>query len=168
LQKAIPRLSEHIKKFILMSKFRLFLFFCLFAGLSSFGLVNDTPDVLKFDTISLNDAFKKAKQDNKLVFILVTSKDCAGCKRLEKDLLKGGEYVAYYQEHFYNFSIKADDMYHQAKLQGWGVSKVPTLLYLNGDKKVVHIAEGYDSTSGFQYEGEKAVSKAQEMLAPTD
>lgn len=92
---------------------------------------------------SLKEAFKKAKEQNKIVFIEYYNSDCPVCKRLG-DLLKNDSIVAaYYNKNFINYamntngSLAADDdkFITDANLH---FDSVPVLLYFDSNKEFLH------------------------------
>lgn len=95
-----------------------------------------------FET-SLEEAFKKAKEQNKLVFIEYYNSDCPVCKRLG-DLLKNDpSVVSYYNNNFINYALNtigssasADNAFiTKANLH---FENVPVLLFFDGNKNFLH------------------------------
>jgi thioredoxin-related protein len=143
---------------------KLLVLVCLFAGMQSFGIQSDTAQRINFHTKGLQAVFKKAKTEHKLVFILVESKHCAVCRRLDRDLGKGGEYSAVFNENFCSYKVYADDMLKQFQAQNWGVTKVPTMIFMNENHKIVHFAEGYNDIIGLTAEAKKAINTSTNTL----
>ena len=110
---------------------------------------------------SLKEAFKKAKEQNKIVFVEYYNSDCPVCKRLG-DLLKRDSLVAnYYNKNFINYamntngSLAEDDnvFISEANLH---FESVPVLLYFDANKKFLHHSGVNVETEHLINEGRKA------------
>ncbi|WP_333807617.1 thioredoxin family protein [Flavobacterium sp.] len=92
---------------------------------------------------SLKEAFKKAKEQNKIVFIEYYNSDCSVCKRLG-DLLKSDSLVtAYYNKNFINYAMNtngslADEDNAFIEAANLHFNSVPVLLYFDKDKQFLH------------------------------
>lgn len=92
---------------------------------------------------SLKEAFKKAKEQNKIVFIEYYNSDCPVCKRLG-DLLKSDSLVtAYYNKNFINYAMNtngslADEDNAFIEAANLHFNSVPVLLYFDKDKQFLH------------------------------
>jgi thioredoxin-related protein len=131
---------------------------CLLIGMQSFAPQSDTAQKINFKAKSLSAVFKTAKSEHKLVFILVESRHCGVCRRLDRDLTHGGAYSSVFNENFCCYKIYADDVLKQLRAQGWGVTKVPTMIFMDENKKIVHFVEGYNDLTGFTAEAQKALT----------
>ncbi|UGS21006.1 thioredoxin family protein [Flavobacterium cyclinae] len=110
---------------------------------------------------SLQEAFIKAKEQNKIVFIEYYNSDCPVCKRLG-DLLKNDSLVAaYYNKNFISYAMDtngalAEDeetFLNQANLH---FTSVPVLLYFDAKKNFLHHSGVNVDTDHIINEGKKA------------
>jgi thiol-disulfide isomerase/thioredoxin len=110
---------------------------------------------------SLNEAFKKAKEQNKIVFVEYYNFDCPVCKRLG-DLLKSDSLVAnYYNKNFINYAMntnsslaKEDNVFiSEANLH---FESVPVLLYFDKESKFLHHSGVNVDSESIINEGKKA------------
>ena len=113
---------------------------------------------------SLKEAFKKAKEHNKIVFIEYYNSDCPVCKRLG-DLLKNDSLVAaYYNKNFINYAMNtngslADEDNTFISEANLYFESVPVLLYFDKDKKFLH-------HSGVNVDSEHIINEAKKAKHP--
>ena len=110
---------------------------------------------------SLKEAFKKAKEQNKIVFIEYYNSDCPVCKRLG-DLLKNDSIVAaYYNKNFINYAMdtngklaEEDNMFiTEANLH---FDSVPVLLFFDSNQQFLHHSGVNVDSEHIINEGKKA------------
>ena len=110
---------------------------------------------------SLKEAFKKAKEQNKIVFIEYYNSDCPVCKRLG-DLLKNDSLVAaYYNKNFINYAMdtngklaEEDNMFiTEANLH---FDSVPVLLFFDSNQQFLHHSGVTVDSEHIINEGKKA------------
>lgn len=95
---------------------------------------------------TLEEAFEKAKNQNKLVFIEYYRPDCPVCLQLEDLFKNDSELAAFYNSNFVNYAVntqnqtnKTDlDFIHSFKLN---LNKVPALLYFDANKNFLHFGK---------------------------
>lgn len=96
---------------------------------------------------SLAETFKKAKEQNKNVFIEYYNEDCSVCKRLGKLLREDAEIIAYYNSNFINYALNTYDEVsdvEKAFLEKANLhfTSVPVLLYFDKNKNFLHYSSG--------------------------
>jgi thiol-disulfide isomerase/thioredoxin len=93
---------------------------------------------IKFEHGQFEDVLKKAKQENKMVFVDFYTQWCGPCKQLAKTLFKDPKVGAFYNKHFVCYKIDAEDksMNGPAIAQRYKVKAYPTLIYMDADGKV--------------------------------
>ena len=77
-----------------------FLLFLLFTTISNAQVVFEP---------SLSEAFKKAKEQNKPVFIEYYNSECSVCKRLGDLLKNDSDVYEYYNKKFINYAMNTND-----------------------------------------------------------
>ena len=90
---------------------------------------------LEFIKGDLKEALKKAKAENKQVFIDFTATWCVPCKKMEENVFSKEEVGTYYNQHFVCCQIDIDQYKDIAKK--YGIRSIPTVLYLNPNGKEV-------------------------------
>lgn len=129
--------------------------FLLFTSLISFSQV-------KFES-SLSEAFKKAKQQNKPVFVEYYNSDCTVCKRLGELLRTDSEVISYYNSNFINYAMNSFDELSDADNAlltnaNLHFNSVPVLLYFDKDKNFLHYSSGDISSQSVISEGKRATN----------
>lgn len=126
-----------------------------------FLVVSNTISAQVVFESSLNEAFKKAKEQDKIVFIEYYNSDCPVCKRLG-DLLKNDSLVAaYYNKNFINYAMNTngslaeedETFINEANLH---FTSVPVLLYFDSNKQFIHHSGVNVDSDHIINEGKKA------------
>lgn len=113
---------------------------------------------------SLSEAFKKAKEQNKPVFIEYYNSDCSVCKRLG-DLLRSDEEVStFYNKRFINYAMNSNESLSEednnfitkANLH---FESVPVLLYFDKNQNFLH-------HSGVSVTSKHVINEAKKAILP--
>jgi thiol-disulfide isomerase/thioredoxin len=91
---------------------------------------------------TLNEAFAKAKQENKSVFIEYYSPSCPICKKVAF-VLKDAKVVEYYNKNFVNYALNIDNGITKEeenfmKSSGLHLDGVPVFLFFDANKNYLH------------------------------
>ena len=110
---------------------------------------------------SLSEAFKKAKQQNKAVFVEYYNSDCSVCKRLGKLLKEDAAIIDYYNSNFINYAMNTyDEVSNTEKefLEGAHLhfESVPVLLFFDKNKSFLHYSSGEINSESVLNEAKKA------------
>lgn len=101
---------------------------------------------IQFQNLSLEEAKKLAKETNKLIFIDVYTSWCGPCKMMAKGPFQEEKVGEVFNEKFINLKIDAEkDADGQFVSRSYGVRAYPTLLFINGDGKLVKNIIGYQT-----------------------
>lgn len=117
---------------------------------------------VKFES-SLEEAFQKAKAQNKIVFIKYYSPDCPVCINLGDFLKKDTLTASFYNSNFINYEVNTKNQNNKADLDfvhsfNLNLNKVPALLYFDGDKKFLHFGKVAINSKALMNEGKKALN----------
>ncbi len=128
-----------------MKKSILFLFATfLLLGLTS--LKGDDHEGIKFETLTLEQAMKKAQKSGKIIFIDVYTVWCGPCKKMAANSFTNDEVAKLYNKNFINIKIEAEKDADGPEIsRKYRVTGYPTLLYIDGEGNVKHSALGYQS-----------------------
>jgi len=104
---------------------------------------------IKFNTASTLEELKiKAKKENKLIFIDVYTTWCGPCQYLSKEVFTDSKVASYFNEHFINAKVDAEDEEEGTKIaEMYGVQCYPNLLFIDATGKLVHRFAGADGTT---------------------
>lgn len=131
----------------------------LFCAISQFSFTEGGKSI-KFTDDTYKNLLAKAKAENKLVFVDIYTTWCAPCKWLEKNVFTDPEVGAFFNEHFINAhfdAMKGDGSY---LADSYNVRSVPSLLFFDGNGKLITRAEGAIASNQLLDLAAKALDKA--------
>lgn len=126
--------------------------FCIF----SFSSIENHPESkelttkalsgIKFSKISFEKAIKQARSSGKLIFIDVHTSWCGPCKEMAKTTFTDSEVGKVFNQRFINLKIDAEEDADGPMIsKAYTVSAYPTLLFINGEGKLVRKLVGKQS-----------------------
>ena len=121
-----------------MKKIILFLFLVISTALFS-------QDGIKFGKHSFVQTLEQAKKENKLIFLDAFASWCGPCKLLDQNVFPKKEVGDYFNANFLNLHIDMEKGEGIEIAKKYGIYSYPTLLFIDGDGKVVYKAVGYMS-----------------------
>lgn len=105
---------------------------------------------ITFQTISFQDALKLAKKENKLIFIDAYTVWCGPCRYMSSTTFKDEAVGEYFNKRFINVKIEMEkDADGPEVARRYGVRAYPTMLFINGDGKLVGSIIGYHKAEEF-------------------
>jgi thioredoxin-related protein len=135
-----------------MKKNILFLFLVISTALFS-------QDGIKFGKQSFAKTLEQAKKENKLIFLDAFASWCGPCKLLDKNVFPKKEVGDYFNANFLNLHIDMEKGEGIEIAKKYSIYSYPTLLFIDGDGKVVYKAAGYMSP-------QELISIAKEAVNP--
>lgn len=97
----------------------------------------------------LEDCIKKAKKENKLVFVDFYTSWCGPCKHLSKNVFPKAEVGNYFNTRFINCKVLCDDKGVGEKLsKKYEIAAYPTLMFIDGDGNIINSMAGAPSADG--------------------
>lgn len=101
---------------------------------------------IKFSKISFEKAIKEAKSSGKLIFIDVHTSWCGPCKEMAKTTFTDPEVGKVFNGKFINLKIDAEEDNDGPMIsKAYSVTAYPTLLFVNGEGKLVRKLVGKQS-----------------------
>lgn len=143
-----------------MKSFKRILF--LFLGLLS-GLVS--AQGIEFEDISMESALKKAKAENKIVFIDGYATWCGPCKKMEKTVFKEQEVGALFRENLVAVKVDVERGEGPAIKEKYGIQGLPGYVFIDGDDHVVYRFSAAMPKDEFIAEVQKALEFAGDPLS---
>lgn len=118
-----------------------------------------SQDGIKFGKQSFAQTLEQAKKENKLIFLDAFALWCGPCKLLDKNVFPKKEVGDYFNANFLNLHIDMEKGEGIEIAKKYSIYSYPTLLFINGDGKVVYKAAGYMSP-------QELISIAKEAVNP--
>jgi len=110
--------------------------------------VDPKKEGIQFVPLSYADALKMAKKNKKPLFIDCYTVWCGPCKVLAAKTFTNKEVGDFFNENFINLKVEMERDVDGAELARlFGVRAYPTLLFINGDGKLIKQSLGYVSPS---------------------
>ncbi|HLP54511.1 MAG TPA: thioredoxin family protein [Fluviicola sp.] len=101
---------------------------------------------IKFDKLSMAKALKQAKETEKLIFVDVHTSWCGPCKEMARTTFQSDEVGKVFNKKFINLKIDAEtDADGPDLAKKYSVTAYPTLLFINGEGKLVKRLVGKQS-----------------------
>ena len=118
-----------------------------------------SQDGIKFGKQSFAQTLEQAKKENKLIFLDAFASWCGPCKLLDKNVFPKKEVGDYFNANFLNLHIDMEKGEGIEIAKKYSIYSYPTLLFIDGDGKVVYKAAGYMSP-------QELISIAKEAVNP--
>jgi thiol-disulfide isomerase/thioredoxin len=154
LTNGVSRLNSHILsqlKTILMKKLNvLFILLSTLTTLSAQGIAFESAET------TWADILKKAKAENKIVFVDAFTTWCGPCKAMSNTIFPLKEVGDVFNARFVNAKIDMEKGEGPTIAQKYGVQAYPTYLFVNGDGELVHRSLGGMPAEKFIAVGESA------------
>jgi len=104
---------------------------------------------INFHQGTWNEALALAKKENKLIFLDISASWCGPCKMLKANTFPNAEVGSLYNSRFINVALDGEKGEGIALARNYQVTAYPTLLFINGDGKVVKKTMGYHNPKEF-------------------
>ena len=118
-----------------------------------------SQDGIKFGKQSFVQTLEQAKKENKLIFLDAFASWCGPCKLLDQNVFPKKEVGDYFNANFLNLHIDMEKGEGIEIAKKYSIYSYPTLLFIDGDGKVVYKAAGYMSP-------QELISIAKEAVNP--
>jgi thioredoxin 1 len=119
----------------------------------------DTEEGIQFHNGTWEEALQLAKKENKLIFLDIYATWCGPCKKLKANTFSNTEVGSYYNQNFINVAFDGEQGDGAMLMQKYGLRSFPSLLFIDGNGKVVGQTVGYHNPSQFLELGQKFSKK---------
>jgi len=117
---------------------------------------------IKFEHGTFNEALKKAKAENKLLFIDGYAVWCGPCKKMATTVFLEEEVGKYYDENLIALKVDVERGEGPAIKRKYGITGLPGYVFIDGDGNVVYRFNAAMPKDKFMIEVKKAVSYAKD------
>lgn len=93
---------------------------------------------IQFESGTWTDALKKAKSQNKLIFLDAYASWCGPCKKMTQNIFPNKNVGDFYNANFINTKIDMEIGGGPTIAARYKVDAYPTLLFINGDGQLIH------------------------------
>lgn len=119
----------------------------------------DTKDGIQFHNGTWEEALQLAKKENKLIFLDIYATWCGPCKKLKANTFSNSEVGTFYNQYFVNVAFDGEQGEGKMLMQKYALRSFPSLLFIDGNGKVVGQTAGYHSSNQFIELGQKFSKK---------
>ncbi|WP_282015440.1 thioredoxin family protein [Marinifilum flexuosum] len=107
---------------------------------------------VEFEHTSWKKVLKKAKKQNKLIFVDCYTSWCGPCKMMAKDVFTQDHVADFFNSNFVNFKIDMEKGEGPELKPGWKINAYPTFLVINSKGEVIHrIVGAYGADEFIEY-----------------
>jgi thioredoxin-related protein len=132
--------------------------FCSAVCLGSFYAAAQEQTSIQFlENRDWTALFTQAKAEQKLLFVNYYASWCGSCKWMETQVFTDSAVAAFYNKNFINVQVNTEQDEGHQLAQTYAVRAYPTMLYLDGDGKLIHRAVGSKEPNRFLSIGRTAV-----------
>lgn len=117
---------------------------------------------IKFEHGTFNEALKKAKAENKLLFIDGYAVWCGPCKKMATTVFLEEEVGKYFDENLIALKVDVERGEGPVIKRKYGITGLPGYVFIDGDGNVVYRFNAAMPTAKFMIEVKKAVSYAKD------
>ncbi len=123
------------------------------------GFSQEQGSGINFFHGTFKDALALAKSQDKLVFMDAFTTWCGPCRRMSSGTFPDPNVGSYYNANFVNIKVDMEKDEGPQLAQAYQVGSYPTLLYLDGDGKVVYKTAGMRGPEDFIALGQEVMKK---------
>ncbi|GGE94809.1 Thioredoxin [Chishuiella changwenlii] len=118
---------------------------------------------IKFEKTTFNETLKKAKEENKLVFLDAYTTWCGPCRIMDENIFPLENIGNFYNSNFINLKIDAEKGEGIDIVKKYNISGYPTLLFINGNGEEIYRSHGGDNEEDFIKLGENALNPSNNL-----
>lgn len=107
------------------------------------GKLKDDSEGIQFTDAAWNSILKKAKAEKKIIFLDAYASWCGPCKMLQKNVFTRKEVGEYFNKRFINVKMDMEKGEGPLLSQRYPLEAYPTLLFIDGNGRVVKKVIGY-------------------------
>ena len=133
--------------------------FLLAATIIIFSTLQVSADGIKFFKGSWEEALAEAKSADKLIFMDCYTTWCGPCKAMARDVFPNAKVGDYFNDNFINVKMDMEKGEGKSLARKYRVNAYPTLLFVDGDGKIVHMSKGAKPAVKFINLGKTAMRK---------
>jgi thioredoxin-related protein len=118
---------------------------------------------ITFEKGSWEDVLKKAKAENKFIFVDAYAEWCGPCKRMAKEVFTENSVGSYFNKNYVNYKFDMEKGEGPKFAKAYTVAAYPTLLFFNPSGELIHKAVGGRDSETFVTLGEDAMNPEKQV-----
>jgi thiol:disulfide interchange protein len=107
-----------------------------------FNAKSQKMNFLKIQEVSFEEVLKKAKKENKMVFMDIYAVWCGPCKVMDKTTFSDSLVATKFNREFIAYKVNADDVAGGLIVQKYQVEAYPTYLFFSPEGELINRLEG--------------------------
>jgi thioredoxin-related protein len=131
-------------------------FLMIFITVSQLNGASKTTSTI-FRNVSMKKIAQMAKAERKPILIYISADYC-GQSQKQGEVLSRKEVVTYMNQKFVCKNLNASNIFNQMRASGYGVTQVPSYVFMTPSGKIVSTMAGYKKADQMVAEAEKALS----------
>jgi len=117
-----------------------------------------SADEIQFFTGTWEEALKKAKDENKLIFLEAYASWCGPCKMMKRKTFTDKAVADFYNQNFINVAVDMEEGEGPVLASRFSVSSYPSLVYIRSDGSAIGKAVGFHKPKEFIDLGKKVIN----------
>jgi len=117
----------------------------------------DTKEGIQFHKGTWEEALQLAKKENKLIFLDIYATWCGPCKKLKANTFSNSEVGTVYNQNFVNVAFDGEQGEGAMLMQKYNLRSFPSLLFIDGNGKVITKTGGYHNPNELIELGEQFI-----------
>lgn len=89
------------------------------------------------------EAANAARKEGKPIFAFVWGPNCLESTRMLEDIFPDSDVAEFFNENFINYKINGNDLKNNMRVSNWGVTSLPSFIFLTPRRKVVLMKKGF-------------------------
>ncbi|KXX67197.1 DUF255 domain-containing protein [Flammeovirga sp. SJP92] len=118
---------------------------------------------IQFKNLKLDDAFQKAKKENKDVFITVYTTYCESCNMMQEEIFNEKKVGSYYNQNYVSLLIDADSKEGKKLVNEYKLHDYPSFLFIDQNNQPLHLFVGNMSENDFMKSTKEAKDPNQQL-----
>ncbi len=123
-------------------------------------ILNEKESGISFHTGTWAEALALAKKENKLIFLDISASWCGPCKMLKKNTFTNSEVGNFYNSNFINVAVDGEKGEGVGLAQKFAITAYPTLIFVDGNGKIVKKTMGYHEPTAFLKLGQSVTKRS--------
>ena len=119
-------------------------------------MAQDVKHVMQFEQ-TWDDVLKKAKAENKPIFIDISSNPCSACEQVVISTYTNSDIIELYNVNFINYRILPNSDNYSYLISRYNIESYPSYLYIKPDGMLLYMASGALSAADFSLNAQAAI-----------